>query len=425
MSEVPRAVRLIEHTWIPLDDGCRLAARIWLPEDADANPVPAILEYIPYRKGDWTAVGDAGRHAYLAGRGYASIRVDIRGTGESDRISEANTSPRQDDALEVLRWISRQPWCSGTCGMFGISWGGYSALQVAARRPPELKAIITHCSSDDRYADDVHYFGGSLLALHAISWASMMLAFNARPPDSRVVGGAWRATWHQRLEESYPLIEAGLSHQSRDLFWKHGSVCEDFGAIVCPVYAVGGWADCFRDGLLRLLAGLRGPKKGLIGPWGHQYPEDGVPGPRIGFLHEALRWWDYWLKGIDTGIMDEPILRAWIQDSVQPQTSYELRPGRWVSEPSWPSPDIKTRSLRLRFPADAISSSTIVGLEAGAWCGFAVCGDFPPDQRREDGLSLCATSRTSRRASRVPRCSRGSSHPACRSTPGPGCNPRV
>ena len=270
MNNVPRPIRLIKHAWIPLSGGTRLAARIWLPKDADANPVPAILEYIPYRKGDWTAVGDAGRHTYLARHGYASIRVDIRGTGESDGILRGKyLVQEQDDALEVLRWISSQPWCSGSCGMFGISWGGYSSLQVAARRPPELKAIITHCSSDDRYADDVHYLGGSLLALHAISWAAMMLAFNARPPDSAVVGEAWRPTWHQRLEESYPLIEVGLQHQSRDSFWRHGSVCEDFGAIGCPVYAVGGWADCFRNGLLRLLAGLHGPKKGTdrtLGP---------------------------------------------------------------------------------------------------------------------------------------------------------------
>jgi hypothetical protein len=129
-----------------------------------------------------------------------------------------------------------------------------------------------------------------------------------------------------------------------------------------------------------------------MGPWGHQYPEDGTPGPRIGFLPEAVRWWDHWLKQVDTGIMDEPLLRVWMQDSVEPRTSYDVRPGRWVAEPAWPSPKIAVKREALRLPEDTISNTSVVGLEAGCWCGFGVCGDFAPDQRREDGLSLCSTS---------------------------------
>ena len=227
-TEFPRSVRVIENAWIPLSDGCRLAARIWLPDDAEEDPVPALLEYIPYRKGDWTAVGDSVRHAYLAGHGYASIRVDMRGSGDSEGVMRGKyLRQEQDDAVEVLRWMSEQPWSTGACGMFGISWGGYSALQVAARRPPELKAIISICASDDRYADDVTYIGGAVLALHAISWGSMMLAFNARPPDPYVVGAAWRDTWFQRMETSPRFVEDALSHPHRDSFWRQGSVCED------------------------------------------------------------------------------------------------------------------------------------------------------------------------------------------------------
>jgi uncharacterized protein len=389
----PRPTRVIEHAWIPLSDGCKLAARIWLPQDAEHDPVPALLEYIPYRKGDWTAIGDSARHAYLAGHGYACIRVDIRGSGDSEGILRGKYLPQeQEDALEVLHWMARQPWSTGACGMFGISWGGYSALQVAARRPAELKAIISICASDDRYADDVTYIGGAVLALHAISWGSMMLAFNARPPDPAVVGESWRAAWLERMATSPTFAQDALSHQRRDGFWRQGSVCEDYGAITCPVYAVGGWADCFRNGLFRLLEGLSGPRKGLIGPWGHQHPEEGVPGPQIGFLQESLRWWDHWLKGIDTGIMEEPLFRAWMPEPVRPRTSYPVRPGRWISEPAWPSPHVETEERVLTFQSDTGSSSPIVGLEAGCWCGFGMTADFAPDQRREDGLSLCATS---------------------------------
>ncbi|MGX9080779.1 CocE/NonD family hydrolase, partial [Klebsiella pneumoniae] len=84
----------------------------------------------------------------------------------------------QDDALEVIDWLCQQPWCDGNLGMMGISWGGFNSLQVAARQPEALKAIITLCSTDDRYADDIHYKGGNLL-LENFGWAATMLNFSA------------------------------------------------------------------------------------------------------------------------------------------------------------------------------------------------------------------------------------------------------
>src|SRR4051812_17140251 len=177
VSEFPRKIRVIENTYIRLKDGTRLAARIWLPEDAKSDPVPGILEFLPYRKRDATSPRDALTHPYFAGHGYASVRVDMRGSGESDGLLEDEyLKQEQDDALEVIQWIARQPWCTGKVGMMGISWGGFNALQVAARRPPALKAIITVCSTDDRYADDVHYMGGSLLCVNLI-WATTMLSY--------------------------------------------------------------------------------------------------------------------------------------------------------------------------------------------------------------------------------------------------------
>ncbi len=262
-TDFPRRVRVIENTWIPMADGCRLAAKVWLPEDAEEDPVPALLEYIPYRKGDWTSIGDSTRHAYFAGHGYASVRVDMRGSGESDGVLLDEYLPReQEDAVEVLAWLAEQPWCTGKTGMFGISWGGFNSLQVAARRPPSLKAIITHCSTDDRYADDVHYMGGCVLAAYMLSWASTMLVINARPPDPEVVGERWRDMWLERLEGSPPFVEAWLSHQRRDAFWKQGSVCEDYA----------------RDRVRRLRRrrlGRRLPQYGLPPPRGPRLPEEG------------------------------------------------------------------------------------------------------------------------------------------------------
>ena len=390
--EYPHAFNVLENVWIPVSDGTRLSAKIWLPVNAESDPVPAVLEYIPYRKNDGTVVGDSTRHAYFAGHGYASVRVDLRGSGESEGVLlDEYLLQEQEDGIEVLAWLAAQPWCSGSAGMFGISWGGFNSLQIAARRPPGLKAIITHCSTDDRYADDVHYMGGCLLSGDALSWASTMLAFNARPPDPGVVGERWREMWFERLEACPPFIEAWLAHQRRDGFWKHGSICEDYAAIECAVYAVGGWADAYRNAIFRLMESLPGPKKALIGPWAHTYPEDAIPGPAIGFLQESLRWWDHWLKGIDTGIMDEPALRVWMQESIEPRPHYDRRPGRWVAEPSWPPPRRITESTRLDFPTTTITGAQEHGLLAGDWCPYGGPEELPPDQRPEDGLSLCWT----------------------------------
>ena len=403
-TDYPHAVREIEHLWIPLSDGARLAARQWLPVGADVHPVPAILEYLPYRKNDDTAFRDALHHPYFAGHGYACVRVDLRGSGESDGILYDEYLKReQDDALEVLAWLGAQPWCTGKVGMIGLSWGGFSGLQVAARRPPQLKTVIALGFTDDRYHDDVHYKGGVLLAHDMNVWASNMLGFLASPPDPRHYGDAWRWVWLERMEKTPPFIETWTAHQRRDAYWRHGSVCEDYGAITCPVYLVTGWADSYSNSALRLLAGLRAPRKALIGPWGHGYPYVAKPGPQIGFLQACLRWWDEHLKGVDTGVMAEPMLRVWLQDSVLPARSYAHRPGRWVAEPGWPSEKVTATRFYLNANQGLstvhrgtgtfqIPTTLAHGLDSGVWCPYGAPGDFPGDQRREDALALSFTS---------------------------------
>ena len=399
VTDFPRKVREIENQWITLADGCRLAARIWLPEDAGADPVPAILEYLPYRKRDGTIDRDALTHPYLAGHGYACVRVDMRGSGESDGLMwDEYLKQEQDDALEAIDWIAAQPWCTGKVGMVGISWGGFNGLQVAARRPKPLKAIVTICSTDDRYADDIHYMGGCLLGEN-LGWASTMFCYSSRPPDPALVGERWREVWLERLENTPLLVANWLEHQRRDDFWKHGSICEDYSAVEAAVYAVGGWGDGYSNAVPRLLANLKCPKKGLVGPWVHKYPHFAVPEPRIGFLQEMLRWWDQWLKGIDTGIMDEPEYRAYLQESERPAAYYAHRKGRWIAEPGWPSPGIEERSWAINAdglsatpgkPATLeISSPQTTGLVAGEWCPIWLGPESPTDQRPDDAGSLC------------------------------------
>ncbi|WP_032917412.1 CocE/NonD family hydrolase [Mesorhizobium erdmanii] len=397
-----RKVREIELCWIPVSEGTRLAARIFMPEDAESNPVPAILEYIPYRRRDATRARDDLTHPYFAAHGYASIRLDIRGTGDSDGvILDEYLKQEQDDAVEAIAWIAKQPWCNGAIGMMGISWGGFNSLQVAARRPPALKAIITACSTDDRYTDDMHYMGGCVIT-DILAWGTSYFGMMSRSPDPLMVGeDRWRDMWMERLNVMTPVFSTWLEHQRRDHYWRHGSVCEDFSSIQAAVFAVGGWADGYSNAIFRLLSGLKGPRLGLVGPWGHKYPHIGVPGPAIGFLQEALRWWDYWLKGIETGIMDEPMLRAYVQDTVPPASHYEVRPGRWIGEPSWPSGNIQSKTFWLaphvlcETPNDQamqmVKSPENTGMHGGEWCAYGIGGlspELPLDQREEDGKSL-------------------------------------
>ncbi|WP_135503252.1 CocE/NonD family hydrolase [Roseovarius aestuariivivens] len=399
-TDLPCTIHEIEHTEIGLPDGTRLAARIWLPEGAETAPVPAIFEYIPYRKNDKTLPRDHARAPWMAAQGYAYVRVDLRGTGESEGLMEDEYTPLElQDGCDVIAWIADQPWCDGGVGIVGISWGGFNGLQLAALRPPALKAVVSICSTDDRYADDIHYMGGTLLGDH-LSWASVMFGINTLPPDPAHVGDRWKAMWEERLDGSGLWLEKWLQHQTRDEFWKHGSVCEDISDIQVPVYAVSGWADGYCRAVFRLIETLQSPAKGIVGPWSHKYPHQGEPGPAIDWLTEETRWWDQWLKGTETGIMDEPNLRVYLQDHAKPQSFYTHREGRWIGEPTWPSPNVERRLMplcsdgSLGGQADApgalcsVSSPLWVGVHGGKWCSYAHVGDQPGDQRREDAGSL-------------------------------------
>jgi uncharacterized protein len=392
-------VTVIEHIWITLSDGCRLGARMWLPEGSAETPVPAILEYIPYRKRDGTRTRDEPMQGYYAEHGYAAVRVDMRGSGESDgHLADEYLKLEQDDALEVIAWIAAQPWCNGAVGMQGKSWSGFNALQVAARRPPALKAIITTFSTDNRYTDDIHFMGGCLLNDN-LWWGSIMLAYQSRALDPVIVGPTWRDRWIERIETLPFFPTLWLEHQRYDDYWKHGSICEDFGAIQCPVLVFGGWSDAYTNAVPRLIEGLKVPRLGVIGPWGHIYPHDGVPGPAIGYLQEAVRWWDQWLKGKDTGIMQEPMLRAYVQDPYAPTGTRTFTPGRWVGEATYPSPNIVSQPLYLgadgslsKKPGDrtelSVRSPQSHGKAAGEWMGAGCVGENPTDQRLDDGGAL-------------------------------------
>ena len=414
------AIRVIENIWIPMADGTRLAARLFLPAHADPahpqhRPGGAVLEYLPYRKRDGYRYRDDVVGPFLARGGIALVRCDIRGTGDSDGAMIDEYEPiEQRDALAVIDWISRQPWCNGNVGMRGISYGSFTGLQAIAKAPPALKAIVSCCGTEQRYLDDVHYRGGCLIDDQwewAMEWQVVMRA----PPDPAIVGkDRWRAMWQERLAVTGPLTIDWNEHQTNDAKWQDAST-QDYGRITAAVFNVAGMLDSYLPSATRMMERApQVPQKALIGPWAHKWPgypqptghtgtalpvADGAPGPGVDWLPIETRWWRYWLNAEANGIMDEPRMSAFRHDRPAGFSYPHDTIGTFVTEPTWPSPHIRPSVFHLN--ADGLAQ--VAGAEqrlahrTNLLIGFAnrtsdSSGD-PADWWREqsgdDALALC------------------------------------
>ncbi|MDK1378277.1 MULTISPECIES: CocE/NonD family hydrolase [unclassified Sinorhizobium] len=366
VQEVPkRGFTVIENHWLPLTDGTHLAARIWMPEGANEAPVPAVLEFLPYRKRNGTAQRDEANYPVFAAAGIAGVRVDLRGSGDSEGVLEGEMTPQQLlDAAEIIAWISAQPWSNGSVGMWGISWGGGNTLRVAGiQMPTALKAVIACSASVDRYRDMLRYKGGAHSSLN-LSWQAQLTGYMCRPPDPEIVGECWLEMWRQRLENQPFYLEDWLSHQRRDAYWRHLSINEVFEQFPVPVLFACGWSDSYRNSPFQLVEGIPSKAKVLIGPWGHQYPHLAKPGPGTDFLTEAIAWWNHWLRDEPNGADKIPQMRAFILDGPRPVSRRERDPGYWVSMTKWTTPE----ALKLTLNA----SGTLV--------------DRPPQQKRKRAL---------------------------------------
>jgi putative CocE/NonD family hydrolase len=388
------AIRQVPQLWIPLGDGRRLSARLWLPE-SDV-PSPAILEYLPYRLRDGTAARDATTHAVFAAEGFACVRVDIAGSGDSDGLFDDEYSEREmRDGEQVLAWIADQAWCDGSVGMIGISWGGFNGLQLAARQPPELKAIVTVCSSVDRHADDIHFMGGCLLTDN-FNWGAQMTAYMTRPPDPDVRTD-WRETWLERIEKLPFLAADWLRHPARDDYWLHNSVCEDFSRLRVPMLAIGGWADAYVNAPFAL-AEHGGRVAALLGPWEHKYPHLSRIMPSD-FHGEVLAWFGRHLAGQSTAAAEPPRIRAYVQDFGEPSPRYGPRAGTWVATKARPSTAQAPLMLHLSpgrlttakgGGSVAVATPLSVGSAAAYFCpGMRVDNELAGDQAIDDAQSVC------------------------------------
>jgi putative CocE/NonD family hydrolase len=390
------------RSWIPMEDGVRLATSLFLPESG--GPAPVLLEALPYRKDDATASHRPEYERLCGEYGYAVARVDLRGTGSSEGVAaDEYPASEQADLCRVVGWLARQPWSTGSVGMYGTSYSGFNSLQVAAERPPALKAVIAIYASDDRYTDDVHYTGGALKLLDLVDYPLYMVALNALPPVPAIAGPDWRERWRERVEGLEPWLLEWLEEQVDGPYWRQGSLRPAYERIACPTMLVAGWADGYRNATFRVLERLQAPARLLFGPWSHMATDSSLPGPRMDLVPEMVRWWDRWLRGHDNGVDRAPPITLFARHTTHPAPDLDDHPGTWRDEPAWPPDRAVDLSLPLGTGATATAllptatpSGAVDRLEvrpdvgSAAWISCAGHLPFgqPDDQRGDDAWSL-------------------------------------
>ena len=384
---------------IPMKDGVRLAVNLYMPDGPlpSARPgekFPAILEYLPYRKDDWTLARDWDLHSYFIRRGYVTARVDIRGTGASEGVppDREYSDQEQQDGLEVIAWLAKQPWSNGNVGMTGISWGGFNSIQIARLHPPALKAIIAMCATEELFHDDIHYID-NLMHLDEFELGMDLQLGLTRAPDFPTDEKSLATRF-----DAKPWAFLYLEHQRDSEFWRRASVAPNhYDEYTVPSFMIGGFLDGYRDSIPRFFEHSKAPIKALIGPWNHTFPHEAEPGPSIEWRVEAVRWWDYWLKGIQNGIMDEPRFEVYMRHWYPPDPNIAEIPGEWRAEKTWPPANTSKRTFFLQPnyslgdappPALSIGGHQLqyvpsIGSEAGFWWG-----DLTADQRPIDAYSL-------------------------------------
>jgi putative CocE/NonD family hydrolase len=385
------------NVFIEMRDGIRLAASLYLPERE--GPWPALLEALPYRKDDVTASYRSEYERLAEEFGYAVARVDVRGTGSSEGLAtDEYPVEEQKDMVQVIEWLASQEWSTGNVGMFGTSYSGFNSIQVAMERPPPLKAIIPIFATDDRYMDDVHYFGGAFKALDTIDYPTYMLAMNALPPAPSLAGEDWRERWRERFHGNEPWLITWLEEQTVGPYWRHGSLNTDYGSIQAATMIVAGWADGYRNNSFRTMERLQCPKRLLFGPWAHASPATSLPGPHIDLVPEMVRWWDRWLKDERNGIDEEPPIVLFARRSTKPRFDLAEMRGEWRYEPGWPLERMRETPYALSQARsgvvpnaegrDLLTVRGDVGWTAWISCAGHLPFGQPTDQREDEAHSL-------------------------------------
>jgi hypothetical protein len=379
----------MEQAWIPMKDGVRLAATLYMPDGAKPGETfPALLEYLPYRKDDGTAAGDYPKHSYFAHRGYVSVRVDIRGFGASEGVPPEREYSEQEqvDGEQVIDWLAHQSWSNGNVGMFGISWGGFTAMQMAMRHPPALKAILAAHATAELFHDDVHFMDGMAHIDEFELNMDMAQGWAGAPDyslDEKTLGPRF---------DTPPWSLLYLKHQHDGPFWRDR--VRPLSEITTPSFLIGGLQDGYRDNVPDMLMKSKAPIRAIVGPWNHSWPNEPDFGPAVEWRDQAVRWFDHWLKGRDTGVEHDPRLVVFMQHWHPPDPNLTEVPGEWRREDVWPPPKAKATALFLQ-PNHTLASAApaaekhelkyvpSIGVEAGFWWG-----ELLSDVRPVDAFSL-------------------------------------
>lgn len=409
-------VQLVRNVRIPMADGVTLAADLHFPQPAleggkFAAKFPAIIEYTPYHKNNNIAYGPrATRYPYFASHGYVFVNVDVRGTGDSEGFNSSASSPEEiADNLEVIRWCAKQPWCDGSVGMIGISYTAGVCYDAARKAPPELKAVIL-CQMCSDWFSGMACPGGSPRPFGYENWAPLMAAYNFAPPNPDLVGAQWTEIWNQRLENSRPWCQFQVEHLRDGIEWESRLLRNDIEKVRAATFLIGGWCDYYPDDFLRVFSRLKCPKRIMVGPWTHNYPENAWPQPRINDRYECLRWFDKYLKGIDTDaarpVYREPPVTLFVGEFTPPEALRRQDNGRFQNEEQWPPvhvsgvPAFLSDEGRLKDDSSAAAQLDSLGYrpDVGIAAGRYAIGQMLPgwgmadDQRIDEGLSLLYSS---------------------------------
>ena len=326
---------------VAMRDGVRIACDIYRPDAG--GKFPALLAMSPYGKagqqlpippapfgGEYAHI-EIGDTDFLVSRGYAHVVVDVRGSGHSEGEFDVFSPKQAQDGYDLVEWIARQPWCDGNVGMIGISYYAIIQYLVAAQQPPHLKAIFPHDGFTDMYRD-VGRHGGLLMHGWLRVWAEggNMPVWNNRPVSESLysaeelerIVARWKdnplirqcPTLYTALEhrEYKPTVFDYLINEFDGPYWQDRSAYNKLDKIKIPVFLGTEFHDypvvMHLPGAINGWEKIAAPKRMVIRP---SVPER----PFHEFHDEILDWYDYWMKGIDNGIMDEPPIKIWVRGS--------------------------------------------------------------------------------------------------------------
>jgi len=360
-----QGVRIERDLRIPVRDGVHLAANLYLPEAP--GRYPALLQYTPYLKDGMGGLGsiEVGQIA-LARRGFACLSLDFRGYGESEGVPAPPFAPAEkEDGHDAIEWIASQPWCSGRTGIWGVSYGGNTALSIASLRPRSLGAIVAIHAIDNEYTGAAWPHGCRGALVGEVDWGFRMAGIQLLPPLR--FGADWERRWRERLaaiEQPYPFFWHSIPPET----W--AAWATDIEAIEAPTLAVSAWHDSYPRETVEYHDRLTAPKRLLLGPWKHELPDLAVHA-QIGFFDEMADWFDRWLKG--PAEMGDPGTRRAGQDGApgdgrptSPPVAFFEQLGRgWRTAESWPPSTVTVREF-FAGPGGTLTAGVAHGHEAAA-----------------------------------------------------------